>query len=64
MPAIEPLKLEQIRDPEVLHLIAQCEQLGVPDAVFPRILARVPVYAKAILRAMLLSHTEGRWITS
>jgi len=31
----------------------------VPDALFPRILARVPDYAKALLRAMLLSHGEG-----
>lgn len=59
MPAIEPLELEEIRDPEVLQLIAQCELLGVPDTVFPRILARVPLYAKALLRAMLLSHAEG-----
>jgi alkylhydroperoxidase family enzyme len=32
----------------------------VPDALFPRILARVPAYAKALLRAMLLSHGEGK----
>lgn len=32
----------------------------MPDALFPRILARVPAYAKALLRAMLLSHCEGK----
>lgn len=59
MPHIEPLKPEEIRDPEVRELIERCEQLGVPDALFPRILARVPGYAKPLLRAMLISHAEG-----
>lgn len=59
MPHIEPLKPEEIRDPEVRELIARCERLGVPDALFPRILARAPGYAKALLRAMLMSHGEG-----
>ena len=57
---IAPLKPEEIRDPELQALIARCEALGVPDALFPRILARVPAYAKALLRALLVSHTEGR----
>jgi alkylhydroperoxidase family enzyme len=56
---IEPLRAEEIRDPELKALIARCEALGVPDAVFPRILARVPAYAKALLRALLVSHAEG-----
>jgi alkylhydroperoxidase family enzyme len=56
---VEPLKAEEIRDPELNALIARCEALGVPDAVFPRILARVPAYAKALLRALLVSHVEG-----
>lgn len=59
MPHIEPLTPGQIDDPEIRQLIERCEQLGVPDALFPRILARVPGYAKAVLRAMLLSHAEG-----
>ena len=59
MPHIEPIKLEEIRDPELRSLIARCEALGVPDALFPRILARVPEYAKALLRALLMSHAEG-----
>ena len=59
MPHVEPLPREEIRDPELLALIARCERLGVPDSLFPRILARVPGYAKALLRAMLLSHAEG-----
>lgn len=59
MPHIEPLKPEAIRDPELKALIARCEALGVPDSVFPRILARVPEYAKALLRALILSHAEG-----
>src|SRR5579863_10306737 len=59
MPHILPLALEQITDPELLDLIAQCERLGVPDALLPRILARVPSYAKAMLRALLMSHAQG-----
>jgi len=60
MPHIEPLESAEIRDPELLELIARCERLGVPDARFPLILARVPAYAKALLNAMLLSHGEGK----
>jgi alkylhydroperoxidase family enzyme len=59
MPHIEPLKPEEIVDPELRALIARGEALGVPDALFPRILARVPEYAKALLRALLVSHVEG-----
>lgn len=59
MPHIEPLPADEIRDPELQALIARCEALGVPDALFPRILARAPVYAKALLRALLVSHAEG-----
>lgn len=59
MPHVEPIRPEEIRDPELLALIARCEELGVPDALFPRILARVPEYAKALLRALLVSHAEG-----
>ncbi|MGZ8197813.1 MAG: carboxymuconolactone decarboxylase family protein [Burkholderiales bacterium] len=59
MHAIEPIAVEDIHDPELRRLIERCEALGVPDSVFPRILARVPDYAKALLRALLLSHTEG-----
>jgi alkylhydroperoxidase family enzyme len=57
--SIEPVRPGEIRDPELQDLIERCERLGVPDSLFPRILSRVPDYAKALLRAMLLSHTEG-----
>lgn len=56
---IEPLQAEEIGDPELKALIARCEALGVPDGVFPRVLARVPAHAKALLRALLVSHAEG-----
>jgi alkylhydroperoxidase family enzyme len=59
MPHIEPLRPDEIRDPELLELIRRGEALGVPDGVFPRILARAPGHAKALLRALLFSHTEG-----
>ena len=60
MPHIEPLEADAIRDPELREIIARCDELGVPDALFPRILARVPAHAKALLNAMLLSHGEGK----
>lgn len=47
------------QDAELQALIARCEALGVPDAAFIRTLARVPSYAKALLKAMLVSHAEG-----
>ena len=59
MPHVEPLRPAEIRDPELLELIRRGEELGVPDTLFPRILARVPAYAKALLRALLVSHAEG-----
>ncbi len=59
MPRIQPLQRDEIRDPELLELIRRGEALGVPDALFPRILARVPGHAKALLCALLVSHAEG-----
>lgn len=59
MANLEPLPLAAIDDPELRALIERCEALGVPDATFGRILARVPSYAKVTLDAMLHSHTEG-----
>ena len=59
MPHISPLALEAIHDEELRALIERAQALGVPDAVFCGIVARVPHYAKALLRAMLISHTEG-----
>jgi len=59
MSRIAPVAREAITDPELAELVARCEELGVPDALFPLILARVPSYAKAILRALLMSHAEG-----
>lgn len=59
MTLIEPLGPAQIEDQELVALIERCKVAGVPDDVFPRILARVPSYARALLRAMLMSHAEG-----
>ena len=59
MSHIEPLKQEEIQDPELHDLIRRGEELGVPDSLFPRILARAPGHAKALLRALLVSHAEG-----
>lgn len=59
MSHVKPLSLSEIHDKELLELIRQCEALGVPDSLFPRVLAHAPGYAKALLRALLFSHTEG-----
>ncbi|HEX4328600.1 MAG TPA: hypothetical protein VH105_17420 [Burkholderiales bacterium] len=59
MPNIQPLRLDEVTDPELRELIVQCQKLGVPDEQLPLILARVPTYAKAGLRALLMSHTQG-----
>ena len=59
MPHIAPLAREEIQDRELRELIARGERLGVPDSLFPRILARVPDYAKALMRALLNSHADG-----
>jgi alkylhydroperoxidase family enzyme len=59
MTHIAPLSPAEINDPELTELIRRGEVLGVPDTLFPRILARSPGYAKALLRALLFSHTEG-----
>jgi len=59
MPRIAPLAREEIDDPELRALIARGEALGVPDGLFPRILARVPDHAKPLLRALIQSHEDG-----
>ncbi len=59
MTQISPLPLDTVTDPEMLDLIAQARDLGVPDDVFIGVLARAPEQGKPILRAMLMSHTQG-----
>jgi len=56
---VAPVPRDRITDPELVALIERCEAVGVPDDLFPRILAHVPAYAKALLRALLQSHVEG-----
>ena len=59
MSRLAPLELDQIEDPELRDLTARCVELGVPDELFPRIIARVPEQAKALLAVMLELHTQG-----
>jgi len=59
MSHIAPLADAEITDPELRAVIAQCEALGVPDALLGRILARSPVHAVPMLRALLMSHAQG-----
>jgi len=59
MTYVTPLPREAITDPELRDLIAQSEALGVPDELFPHIIARAPEQAKPFMRALLMSHAEG-----
>ena len=59
MTRIAPLSDAEIADPELRDLIARGEALGVPDALFGRILARAPEQAKPLMKALLMSHAEG-----
>ena len=59
MTHIRALPLAEIEDRELRALFAQAVALGVPDETVCGIVARVPEYAKALLRAMLMSHAEG-----
>jgi alkylhydroperoxidase family enzyme len=59
MSVITPLPLEAITDPEMREQLKEGERLGVPDALFPRILALAPTQGKALLRALIMSHRDG-----
>jgi alkylhydroperoxidase family enzyme len=59
MTHIAPLPKEAITDPEMLELVAQSEALGVPDDLFPRLIARAPDQARPLMRAMLMSFGQG-----
>ena len=59
MPVLTPLPLDAITDPELRQVLAEGERLGVPDALFPRILALAPTQGKALLRALIMSHRDG-----
>jgi len=59
MTRVAPLSAEEIADPELKALIAEAEALGVPDDLFPRILARAPAQAVPLMRALLMSHARG-----
>ena len=59
MTHIAPLPKEAITDPELKALIAEGEALGVPDDLFPRILARAPEQAVPLMRALIMSQGQG-----
>jgi alkylhydroperoxidase family enzyme len=56
---VAPLPRDAITDPELRELMAQGEALGVPDDLFVRIVARAPAQAVPLMKALLLSHTQG-----
>ncbi len=59
MTHVAPLEKDAISDPELRALMAQGEALGVPDDLFPRIIARSPDHAVPVMRALLMSHAQG-----
>ena len=59
MTHIQPLRIDEVGDPELKTLIERCGRVGVPGSDFALILARAPAHARALLDAMLLSHTGG-----
>jgi alkylhydroperoxidase family enzyme len=59
MSHIAPLPKQAITDPELKALMAEAEVLGVPDDLFPRIVARAPEQAVPLMRALLMSHAGG-----
>ena len=59
MTYIAALPKEAIADPELRALMAEAEALGVPDDLFPRILARAPEQAVPLMRALIMSHAQG-----
>ena len=59
MTHITPLPKDAITDPELRTLMTEAEALGVPDDLFPRILARAPEQAVPLMRALIMSHSQG-----
>ncbi len=59
MPIIDPKPRDQIEDKGFDKLLDRCEEIQAPDALFPKILAHAPGYAKALGDAMHISHAEG-----
>tara|TARA_A100001037_G_scaffold224137_1_gene202084 strand:- start:487 stop:1023 length:537 start_codon:yes stop_codon:yes gene_type:complete len=59
MSRLAPLELDEIQDPELRDLVAKCAEHGVPDALFPRVVARAPGQAKVLLELMFELQTKG-----
>jgi alkylhydroperoxidase family enzyme len=59
MTRIAPLPQDAIADPQLRALMAEGEALGVPDDLFPRIVARAPEQAVPLMRALIMSHAKG-----
>ena len=56
---IEPVPRDSIADATLRALIARCEEAGVPDDRFIRLLAHVPGYAESLHDALERSHAGG-----
>lgn len=59
MTRIAPLPQNSALDPELQALMEEARGIGVPDSLFPRIIARAPSQAVPLMRALLMSHAKG-----
>jgi hypothetical protein len=59
MTHVAPIPIESITDPEMLGLIEQARELGMPDDLFIGLAARAPEQGKPVMQALLMSHTQG-----
>ena len=60
MSNVKPLALDDIADPELREIARRCdEELGVPDSLFVRVIARASTMAVPTMRMLLQSHYEG-----
>ena len=59
MTRVPPLAMGAIDDPELRTLIAVGEKLGVPGFDVWENYCRAPEQRKPLLRALLVSHTQG-----
>lgn len=56
---VKPVRDFEITDPELLALVRECDDLGVPDPQFSRIVARVPEQARTMLATILHCYAQG-----
>src|SRR3989304_3137111 len=59
MSVVEPIDRDLAIQQGLGDILRSCEESGVSDELFPRILAHAPGYAEAIFDAMYKAHAQG-----